>query len=203
MNNIIVNNNILSPSKVVCVGRNYVAHINELNNEIPDQIVIFVKPNSAICDEVISGVNEAIHYEAEISFIIEKEKIAAVGFGLDLTKRALQAKLKAKGLPWERAKAFDKSAVFSEFVTIASEVESLSLQLFINDHIIQHATFDLMIYKPCEVIKEVNSFMSFADGDILMTGTPKGVGELVAGDHFVGKIFAGENLLIEQSWVVR
>lgn len=202
MKNIIVNGKKVSPSKVVCIGRNYVEHIKELNNEMPDQAVIFVKPNSAICNEIISGSDEAIHYEAELSFIIEENIISGVGIGLDLTKRALQTKLKNKGLPWERAKAFDNSAVFSDFVNFKGELEKLSLQLFINDQLIQQANFDLMIYKPNEIITEVSSFMSFIDGDILMTGTPKGVGKINVNDVFVGKIFYAENLLVEKQWTV-
>ncbi|WP_369434541.1 fumarylacetoacetate hydrolase family protein [Psychromonas sp. MME1] len=100
MKNIIADGALLTPSKVVCIGRNYVDHIKELNNEIPEQAVIFVKPNSAICDEIFTDKVETIHYEAELSFMISNNKISAVGIGLDLTKRALQTKLKAKGLPW-------------------------------------------------------------------------------------------------------
>ena len=203
MNNIVVNEDLVSPSKVVCIGRNYVEHIKELNNEMPDQPVIFVKPNSAIVSDIFCGADEPIHYEGEISFIIESGKISAVGFGLDLTKRALQSQLKSKGLPWERAKAFDRSAVFSEFVRFSGNVNELSLQLFINGQLIQQATVDLMIYKPLQIIEEVAAFMSFADGDILMTGTPKGVGALSKNDCFVGRIFDGDNLLIEQKWIVK
>jgi len=191
-----------SPSKVVCIGRNYVEHIKELNNETPDQMVFFVKPNSAITGDIVSGSDEPIHYEAEISFIIEDNNIAQVGFGLDLTKRGLQSTLKSKGLPWERAKAFDKSAVFSQFVSFSGAVETLSLQLLINDMPIQHADYALMMNKPVDIIDEVSSFMSFENGDILMTGTPKGVGIAVQGDQFIGRIYQGETLLIEQQWTV-
>ncbi|ABM03219.1 fumarylacetoacetate (FAA) hydrolase [Psychromonas ingrahamii 37] len=190
------------PSKVVCIGRNYVDHIKELNNEMPTQAVIFVKPNSAISERIVSNDIEPIHYEAEISFVINAGVISAVGFGLDLTKRALQSRLKAQSLPWERAKAFDKSAVFSEFVSFSGAVQTLSLQLLINDKLTQHAHYDLMIHKPAAIISEVSGFMSFEAGDVLMTGTPKGVGELFENDHFIGRIFQGDTLLIEQHWIV-
>ena len=203
MNYICVDKKQVLPSKVVCIGRNYVEHIKELNNEMPDQAVIFIKPNSAICDAVFSGVEETIHYESELSFIIENSQIKAVGFGLDLTKRTLQSKLKNKGLPWERAKAFDRSAVFSEFVGFSGKLEDLSLQLWINDKLIQQANVDLMIHKPLPLIEEVETFMHFADGDILMTGTPKGAGELSCGDCLLGRIFIKDKLLIEQRWVVK
>jgi len=202
MNQIKLAGKAISPSKVVCIGRNYVEHIKELNNEMPDQAVIFVKPNSAISDTIVSGTDEPIHYEAEISFIIEQGAISSVGFGLDLTKRGLQSRLKNKGLPWERAKGFDKSAVFSHFEPLVGAVQSLSMQLLINEQLIQHADFDLMIHKPMEIVNEVTSFMSFTDGDILMTGTPKGVGVVNKGDHFTGRIYQYQTLLIEQHWTV-
>ena len=118
MNTVVVGNRVVVPSKVVCVGRNYVAHIKELNNEIPEDMVLFIKPNSAISDVLKSFHHEAIHYEAELCFLFEGGVFIAVGLGLDLTKRSLQSELKAKGLPWERAKAFDGSAVMSQFIPI-------------------------------------------------------------------------------------
>ena len=190
------------PSKVVCIGRNYVEHIKELNNEVPSQAVIFVKPNSAIFDQIACNASEPVHYEAEISFVICAGKISAVGFGLDLTKRALQSRLKDQGLPWERAKAFDKSVVFSEFVGFSGDVQGLSLQLLINNKLIQHANYELMIHKPADIISEVSDFMSFEEGDVLMTGTPKGVGPIFQNDHFIGRVYNGETLLIEQHWTV-
>jgi len=202
MNQINIAGNKVAPSKVVCIGRNYVEHIKELNNEMPDQAVIFIKPNSAISNEIVSDANEPIHYEAELCFVIEAQTITAVGFGLDLTKRAVQTKLKEKGLPWERAKAFDKSAVFSDFLPFSGEIETVSLQLFIDGELIQHADYQLMIHKPEDIIQEVNSFMSFCDGDILMTGTPKGVGIVNQDSTFLGRVYQGDELLIEQQWKV-
>ena len=190
-------------SKVVCIGRNYVAHIKELNNEMPTQPVIFVKSNSTITDELCSGDGEAIHYEGEISFVVQDGMLSAVGFGLDLTKRELQSQLKAKGLPWERAKAFDKAAVFSEFVSFDGNIESLSMELFINGQLIQAGSTELMMLKPKQVLNEIQSFMTLTDGDIIMTGTPKGVGELLKGDVFVGKILQNNELLVEAKWTVQ
>jgi len=115
----------VTPSKIVCIGRNYVEHIEELGNEIPSSMVIFMKPNSAIKSKLISNDVEPIHYEGEISFMMLDGKIRGVGFGLDLTKRGLQSKLKAKGLPWERAKAFDGAAVFSDFVKFKDDTKAL------------------------------------------------------------------------------
>ena len=105
----------ITPSKVVCVGRNYVEHIYELGNEIPSNMVIFNKPNSAIGNKLYYFYEDT-RFEGEICFLIKDKKISGVGFGLDLTKADTQGYLKSKGLPWERAKAFDNSAVFSSFV---------------------------------------------------------------------------------------
>ncbi len=190
------------PSKVICIGRNYVEHIKELNNEMPGQPVIFVKPNSAIFGQIVCDDSEPVHYEAEISFVISAGQVSAVGFGLDLTKRALQSTLKAQGLPWERAKAFDKSAVFSDFVPFSGSLQDLSLQLLINDKLIQQGDYELMIHKPEDIIAEVTTFMSFEEGDLLMTGTPKGVGQVFRNDHFVGRLYNGDTLLVEKQWTV-
>ena len=122
MNTVMVDKQSVIPSKVVCVGRNYVEHIKELNNEMPTSMVIFMKPNTAVSSELITGKQMPLHYEGEICFLIKQGKISAVGFGLDLTHRELQSELKAKGLPWERAKAFDGAAVMSSFVSIEKEI---------------------------------------------------------------------------------
>jgi 2-keto-4-pentenoate hydratase/2-oxohepta-3-ene-1,7-dioic acid hydratase in catechol pathway len=203
MKSVRLDGKVLFPSKIVCIGRNYVEHIRELGNEIPSEPVIFIKPNSAIADNIRSGAAGEIHYEGEISFIVRCGQPAAVGFGLDLTKRDLQSRLKAKGLPWERAKAFDGAAVFSEFVAYNGEAGDLRLELYINDRLVQQGGCELMIYKPSEIIGEVKGFLSFEDGDIVMTGTPAGVGEVRAGDRFEGKILAGDELVTRASWVVQ
>ncbi len=190
------------PSKIICIGRNYVAHIKELGNEIPNEPVIFIKPNSAISTDIHSGEPDEIHFEGEISFVVRSGEPVAVGFGLDLTKRELQSDLKAKGLPWERSKAFDGAAVFSEFVTFNGQVSALRLELYINDHLVQQGGCKLMMYKPDEIIAEVKSFLSLEDDDLIMTGTPAGVGPVNRGDRFTGRILENEDLIVEGSWVV-
>lgn len=203
MNKILLNDKEMIPSKVVCIGRNYVDHIKELNNEIPENMVFFIKPNSAISQKLIFPQNQtSCHYEAEISFLIKEDKIVAVGFGLDLTLREIQSKLKEKGLPWERAKAFDNSAVFSKFVAFKQDISKLEIELFINDELKQKGDYSLMINKPDEIIKEAKTFLSFEDGDILMSGTPKGVGEFKKGDIFVGKISYDKKVIIEEKFEV-
>ncbi len=195
------NNREITPSKIVCIGRNYVEHIEELGNEIPSSMVIFMKPNSSINSKLLTGKEEQIHYEGEISFLILDGKISGVGFGLDLTKRGLQTKLKEKSLPWERAKAFDGASVFSDFVKFSGATDSLHVKLFINDKLIQDGSVTHMLYKPEEMLKEIESFSSFEDGDIVMSGTPKGVGIVKSGDLFFGQIFCADELLVEKKWV--
>jgi 2-keto-4-pentenoate hydratase/2-oxohepta-3-ene-1,7-dioic acid hydratase in catechol pathway len=191
------------PSKIVCIGRNYVDHIKELGNEIPKEPVIFLKPNSSISSDIHSDDIDEIHYEGEISFTVKEGVLAGVGFGLDLTKRDVQSRLKAKGLPWERAKAFDHSAVFSDFVTFSGQISELRLELTINDCLIQQGGVEMMLNKPDRILHETRSFLSYEDGDVIMTGTPKGVGPVNAGDRFSGKIFVKEKLIVEGHWVVK
>ncbi len=201
MNTVSFDSKIVTPSKVVCIGRNYVGHVDELGNEQPKDPVIFMKPNSAITDTLYHNPAEVIHYEGEIAFIIEDSQIAGVGFGLDLTKRDLQKTLQAKGLPWERAKAFNRAAVLSEFMPISGDVSSMSLRLTINDVVVQQAGVELMIFKPDIVLAEILKSFTLEDGDIIMTGTPKGVGAYTKGDRFVGQIFFGDECVIERQWV--
>lgn len=189
------------PNKIICVGRNYLEHIHELNNPVPEAMVLFHKPNSSITDQLNAFHDEPLHYESEICFLVEKGQLSAVGFGLDLTKRALQSKLKKSGLPWERAKAFQGSAVFSKFVPIKrNDWQHLSIELLINSMRVQIGDVSQMIYSPDVILKEVSSYLDFEDGDILMTGTPNGVGVVQQGDHFTARLRKGDELLIETHW---
>ncbi len=192
---------LCTPSKVVCIGRNYVEHIHELGNEIPSSMVVFNKPNSAITG-TLRFISDDTRFEGEICFLMMGGAIAGVGFGLDLTKAQIQNHLKTKGLPWERAKGFDGSAVLGEFVPFSGPLESLRMTLHINGALAQEAAYELMIYKPLDMIEEIKSFMSFEDGDIIMSGTPKGVASYNLGDEFVGRIYSGDLLLRESSWRV-
>ncbi len=202
MKTITYNDQALKVSKVVCIGRNYVEHIEELGNEIPSSMVVFNKPNSAISN-TLYYFSEHCRFEGEICFLIHDAKIDAVGFGLDLTHADVQNTLKSKGLPWERAKAFDKSAVLSEFVPLCDDISTLGMKLFINDKLVQFANYDLMMYKPDTMLSEIQSFMTLEDNDIIMSGTPKGVGTYSVGDRFVGQVFSGDTLLLEKEWIVQ
>ena len=184
------------PSKIVCVGRNYVKHIRELNNEIPDDIVLFIKPNSSIGKPEFKRYDYPIHYEGEISFLVGKsvkygDRIDAsvfkgIGFGIDFTMRTLQKKLKEKGLPWEKAKAFDGGALFSEFESIPDYIdfENIEFSLKINGKLKQSSSSSHMLFKPLTIVKKIVEFFGLNENDIIMTGTPEGVGEAHQEDLF-------------------
>jgi 2-keto-4-pentenoate hydratase/2-oxohepta-3-ene-1,7-dioic acid hydratase in catechol pathway len=181
---------LFTPSKIICIGRNYVEHIQELGNEVSDDMVVFIKPNSAISTQLSAFHQEPVHYEAELCFMVDNGRLAAVGLGLDLTKRSLQNTLKAKGLPWEKAKAFDGSAVLSDFILLDSQWDQKDSALAwcfefeIDGVLAQWGYSELMMYSPLAIIDGLNEFITLEDGDIIMTGTPKGVGELTAGCHY-------------------
>jgi len=189
------------PSKIVCIGRNYVEHIYELGNEIPESMVVFNKPNSAVTDE-FRYVSPQTRFEGEICFMIEKGGISGIGFGLDLTHADEQNYLKQKGLPWERAKAFDGSAVLSAFIPLEVPLETLEMKLYQNSKLVQYATYDLMIYKPRIMLEEIKRFMTLEDGDIIMSGTPKGVGHFCRGDRFRGEILSEGKVILSSQFDV-
>ncbi|MEZ9835297.1 fumarylacetoacetate hydrolase family protein [Vibrio breoganii] len=201
LNQVTLNEQSFEPSKILCVGRNYVAHIEELGNETPEGMVVFMKPNSSLSHQLSSFHDEPLHYEAELCFLVKDGQFSGVAIGLDLTKRETQSALKAKGLPWERAKAFDGSAVLSEFVSFDEGFQALSLELWINDELIQQGGVELMLYPPEVIKQELGKFTTLQDGDIVMTGTPKGVGVIGKGDRFVGRVLQGEHCLVEKCWV--
>lgn len=191
----------IEPGKITCVGKNYAAHIEEMGSPVPDAMVVFAKPNSAIGDTLHSQLEEPLHFEGEICLLLRDNCIAGVGFGLDLTKRKLQSRLKAAGLPWERSKAFDGSALFSAFVPAPPSVDDLVLELRIDGELRQHGGVELMMYKPEEIIAELKTFMTLNDDDIVMTGTPSGVGEVEAGAHFEARLFNGKGELVAADWI--
>ncbi len=202
MKHIRFNQTAVAPSKIVCVGRNYVAHIEELENEIPEQMVLFCKPNSAI-GETFRYFSPKTRFEGEICMLMAEEaKVAGVGFGFDLTHADIQHYLKAKGLPWERAKAFDGSALFSRFVEAPQDLSQLRFRLLHNGRPVQQGDTRMMIYKPHTIIEEIGSFMTLEKGDIVMTGTPEGVDTYERGDRFDVTLFNGEEPLLQESWRV-
>ena len=199
MKTIHYNNKEIAPSKVVCVGRNYVEHIEELGNEMPENMVLFNKPNSAVTSELAYFAPEC-RFEGELCLLVVKGEITGVGLGLDLTYADIQNRQKAKGLPWERAKAFDGSAVLSDFVPFDGRLEALRFELSRNGQLVQHEDYALMMYKPREILQEISSFMTLEDGDVIMTGTPKGVGTYNIGDRFEMRLLENDVLVLEAAW---
>ncbi|MBD5780228.1 fumarylacetoacetate hydrolase family protein [Pelagicoccus sp. NFK12] len=189
-----------APSKVVCVGRNYLEHIEELENKVPEEMVLFFKPNAAIGRALKAKDNEVLHYEGEICFGVESGRFRYVGFGLDLTKRQLQGSLKSQGLPWERCKAFRGSALFSTFVPFEGAVETLSLELRIDGDLIQEGGVPGMIFKPAEILAEISKLTDLEEHDIVMSGTPKGVGAVAEGALFEGRILQEGRELVRVAW---
>ncbi len=191
--------------KLICIGRNYTQHIEELENDKPCEPVIFLKPDSAILPNkhpfYIPSFSDEIHYEVELLVRINRlgKHIAVkfahkyydeIGLGIDFTARDLQTKLKKKGLPWEKAKAFDGSAVVGQFVskTSFSDLKNISFSLSKNKEIVQNGNTKNMLWHIDELIAYVSTFMTLKIGDILFTGTPAGVGKVKPEDVLIGKI---------------
>lgn len=194
-------NKPVHPSKIICIGLNYKRHIEELGNQVPDSLVVFLKPNSAIGSELKSSLqDEPLHYEGEISFMVMGGHLAGVGFGLDLTRRELQSKLKSRGMPWERAKAFDDAALFSSFAPLTVRPESLEVQLCIDGEERQRGDVSMMLFSPAAILEDLSAFMTLEDGDIIMTGTPAGVGPVTPGAEFHGRILSDGVVQSEGRW---
>ena len=200
-----------SIGKVVCVGRNYAAHAEELGNEVPKAPILFMKPASSVVS-IRQGVirpNPALygetHYEAELcvqlaadlsAATIEeaKQAIGGVTLGLDLTLRELQAELKEKGHPWERAKCFDGACVLGDWLDpqVFGDFTDIHYQLTINDALKQDGDSALMLFPVYELLVNISHAFSLQAGDVIMTGTPSGVGALQAGDQLSLKLGAHE-----------
>ena len=194
------NGQSVKPGKVVCIGKNYAAHIAEMASVPADDMVVFMKPSTAIGPHLVSVMNEPLHYEGEICFMMLDGQVGAVGFGLDLTKRATQAKLKAAGLPWERSKAFTGSALFSDFVPAPKSLDQLGIELQVDGSLRQKGDVSLMLYPPLIILQELAQFCQLEDYDIVMTGTPAGVGMVQAGECFQGRILDGDHELVCAEW---
>jgi 2-keto-4-pentenoate hydratase/2-oxohepta-3-ene-1,7-dioic acid hydratase in catechol pathway len=189
--------------KIFCVGRNFAAHAEELGNEIPDEPVIFMKPKSALLQPhapfYYPEFTNELHYECELVLRISKngkyiqEKFAgkyydAVTTGIDFTARDIQNELKAKGLPWEKAKAWDNSAVIGKWVTFAEvkNKKDINFGLYKNKELVQQGNSSHMIHNFDSIVAYISNFFSVNIGDVIFTGTPAGVGEAVVGDELEG-----------------
>ncbi len=189
--------------KIICIGRNYVKHIEELQNERPAEPVVFMKPDSAILLKqhpfVIPAFSSDIQHEVELLVKISKvgkyiePKFAhqyydEIGLGIDFTARDLQQQLKDKGLPWEKAKAFDGSAVIGEFRSkkLFSSLENINFELKNNEQTVQTGNSGLMLWNIDELIAHVSQFFTLKIGDIIFTGTPEGVAKVMPNDVLEG-----------------
>jgi 2-keto-4-pentenoate hydratase/2-oxohepta-3-ene-1,7-dioic acid hydratase in catechol pathway len=189
--------------KIICIGRNYTKHIEELRNERPEEPVVFMKPDSAVLLRqhpfVIPEFSEEIHHELEIIVKINKvgkyidAKFAhkyydEIGVGIDFTARDLQQKLKDKGLPWEKAKAFDGSAVIGDFMpkNTFNSLENLTFEMTNNGVTVQKGNTGFMLWKIDELIAYVSQYFTLKIGDIIFTGTPEGVAAVHPDDILEG-----------------
>ena len=191
--------------KLICIGRNYTDHIKELDNQKPTDPVVFLKPDTSIVLKkqpfFIPDFSDDVHHEVEILVKINKvgkhinKKFAhkyydEIGLGIDFTARDLQSQLKEKGLPWEKAKAFDGAAVIGDWLPKAEfkNVNNISFSLIKNDTIVQQGNTSLMLWKIDELIEYVSKYFTLKIGDIIFTGTPSGVGKVVTNDVLKGYI---------------
>ena len=191
--------------KLICIGRNYTDHIRELQNEKPTDPVVFLKPDTAILLKkqpfFIPDFSDDVHYEVEVLVKISKvgkhidKKFAhkyydEIGLGIDFTARDLQAKLKAKGLPWEKAKGFDGAAVIGDWLSKTEfvDINAINFSLKQNDITVQKGNTSLMLWKIDEIIEYVSKYFTLKIGDIIFTGTPSGVGKVNINDNLTGFI---------------
>lgn len=199
--------------KILCIGRNYVDHIKELGNEMPQRPVIFMKPASSVIGEgdeiVIPSYSGDCHHEAELAVLIGRggkdirpeaalQHVAGYGVAIDLTLRDVQSEQKQKGLPWEIAKGFDTSCPLSAFLP-ASEVadpQELRITLAVNGEPRQDGSTSLMIHRIPELISYLSSIFTLEAGDVILTGTPAGVGPIKSGDEVVAEISGVASLAV-------
>lgn len=189
--------------KIICVGRNYIDHINELSNQKPENPVIFMKPDTSVLSRefpfVLPEFSNDVQYEVEVLVKICKvgkyispkfahKYYSQIGLGIDFTARDLQSGLKAKGLPWEIAKGFDGSAVIGDFMAKEQfeDIQNLSFQLVKNAKVVQSGNTQDMLWTIDELISYVSQFFTLKVGDVIFTGTPAGVGKIESSDELEG-----------------
>lgn len=187
--------------KIICIGRNYVNHAKELNNKVPKEPLIFIKPETAINGSDVlkyPSFTESLHFELELVLKISKtgkdiplEEASSyfqeVGLGIDFTARDIQSKCKERGHPWEKAKAFDDSATVGGFVDKNKlNLQSVNFQLQLNDEVRQNGNSKDMIFDFDFLIHFASKFFTLSKGDLIFTGTPEGVGEVKVNDNLMG-----------------
>ncbi|MFN4082732.1 MAG: fumarylacetoacetate hydrolase family protein [Bacteroidia bacterium] len=197
--------------KIFCVGRNYSEHAKELGNAVPEDPVIFSKPDTALLKNnepfYLPDFSNDVHYEVELVLKISKtgkkiqEQFAGnyyntIHLGIDFTARDIQSKLKAKGLPWELAKGFDGSAVLGEGIDVKeTDINNISFSLFKNGELVQQGNSGNMIFSFNKIVSYISQFFTLKVGDLIYTGTPAGVGKVQIGDKLEG--FIGDKLMFK------
>jgi len=191
--------------KIICIGRNYAAHAKELKNEVPTAPVFFMKPDTALLKDnapfYIPSFSNKIHYEVELVIKISKngktilpqfahKYYDQITVGIDFTARDLQEQCKEKGLPWEKAKAFDHSAVIGRFISLEDlpKKNEVSFSLSLNKNEVQKGVSNQMLFSIDQIIAYVSGFITLKTGDLIYTGTPAGVGPVKIGDRLEAKI---------------
>ncbi|MDD5287436.1 MAG: fumarylacetoacetate hydrolase family protein [Desulfuromonadaceae bacterium] len=202
--------------KIVCLARNYAEHAKELGNETPAAPVLFMKPASSVIADGeavrIPSYSQECHYEVELALLIGKlcsgiqadralEYVAGYGVGIDMTLRDVQNQLKAKGLPWEIAKGFDTSCPLSDFVPASAipDPHALNLKLAVNGETRQDGCSSDMIHRVPQIIAHISAIFTLEPGDVILTGTPAGVGQVRAGDVMTAEISKVGSLTIPVS----
>ena len=200
--------------KILCIGRNYVDHIHELGNEVPSAPVIFMKPATSVIGNgeriVIPPYSSDCHYEAELAVLIGRTGknveqpdalacVAGYGVAIDLTLRDVQAELKNKGLPWEIAKGFDTACPLSPFApaSAVTDPQNLTIRLSVNGELRQNGHTGLMINTVTAIISHLSTIFTLEPGDVILTGTPAGVGPIVSGDRLLAEIPGVASLQVE------
>ena len=200
--------------KLICIGRNYVKHIEELANEKPENPVVFLKPDTSILLKkqpfFIPDFSDDIHHEVEILVKINRlgkyidKKFAhkyyqEIGLGIDFTARSIQKELKEKGLPWEKAKAFDGSTIIGDWIskTNFKDLNNLSFSLERNGSLVQASNTSCMLWKIDELISYISEYFTLKIGDILFTGTPSGVGAIYKNDILIGYLEGKQSFLVK------
>ncbi len=214
MKKVKLENKEFTVGKIVCVGRNYAKHAEELGNEVPEFPLIFLKPASVLIhsgDKIIHPLySDEMHYEAELVLLIteqiknadSEEALKAIGgyaVGLDMTLRDIQSKLKAKGHPWTLAKVFDGSAAVGDFVSAEKFNPTFEefIELKLNGETRQKSQLKNMIFRPAKIVKYISKKMTLEEGDLIFTGTPAGVGKTVPGDRLKASVNGLPDLTVE------
>ena len=199
--------------KIFCIGRNYSDHAKELNNEIPKEAVIFMKPETALFSEgtdfYIPEFSNDIHYEVELVLKINKmgkyiqpefalDYFDEIALGIDFTARDLQQNLKEKGLPWEKAKAFDQSAYIGAFQSKKDfDLDNLNFSLQKNNTTVQEGNTQQMLFSITDILVQISQYFSVKKGDLIYTGTPAGVGKVSENDVLKGYLEGKENFSLK------